>query len=267
MVPCVFLLLLPPSEGKAPNPPRRPRTRSAPLWAPDSGRFSDLGPTRHKIADALALAMGNVADAGALLGVGGTHLERARAANCQLLTSPTMAAANRYTGVVHDHLDLATLASAHRSKARRSVVIFSGLAGVVGIDDPLPDYRIKMGASLPGIGPLARMWRPLINAQLAVQQPRLVLDLLPKEHAGAWSPEIVGVPVIRVQFQHIDAAGNRKIIGHDAKAAKGLLARHVITSADTPKRAVTTFTHDGWRIDSISKDAGITQINYIRQTG
>ena len=211
--------------------------------------------------------MDDIAAAEKLLGVGGVHLERAIAANRSLLTSPAMPASQRYTGVVHDHLGLATFTSPQRSKAKRSVIIFSGLAGIVGIDEPLPDYRIKMGASVGGIGTLARMWRQSIDEQLIAQLPRLVIDLLPKEHAAAWSPEIVGVPTMRVQFQHVDRAGNRKVIGHDAKAAKGLLARHVLTSAEPPKKAIASFTHGGWRLESSIKSANITQLTYVHQTG
>ena len=211
--------------------------------------------------------MDDFAPAQKLLGVGGNHLERAIAANRSLLTSPAMSASQRYTGVVHDHLGLASLTSAQRSKAKRSVIIFSGLAGIVGIDDPLPDYRIKMGASVVGIGTLARMWRPVIDEQLMAQQPGVIIDLLPKEHAAAWSPEIVGVPTIRVQFHHVDRQGNRKVIGHDAKAAKGLLARHVLMSTDPPKKAVTNFAHAGWRLESSIKSANITQLTYVHQTG
>ena len=177
-----------------------------------------------------------------LLGVNGSHLDRARATNRALDGAPTMPAHERYTGVVWDHLSVGTLSQRARSRATESVVVLSGLLGLVGIDDRIPDYKLKMGASLPGLGKVSTWWRPrlspVLNAWLDDGRP--VVDLLPQEHRAAWSPEdSLGERRIIVDF--VNPTG--RTVGHDAKAAKGLLVRHLLESKESPGRALRTFRH------------------------
>jgi cytoplasmic iron level regulating protein YaaA (DUF328/UPF0246 family) len=187
-----------------------------------------------------------------LLGVTGKHLERALQSNRSLLSSPTLAASQRYTGVVWDHLDLGSLGPGARRRAGEAIIVFSALDGLVGIDDLIPDYRLEMGDALPGIGGLAKFWQPKITAVLAaLLSDALVIDLLPHEHSAAWHPASVACrAIIKVRFEHIAADGARKVIGHDAKAAKGLLARHVLAGSGDPAKRSRTFTDLGWFLDS-----------------
>jgi hypothetical protein len=233
-----FALLLPPSEGKAEG-------GSGPGWSTDAGRFGEaLGSARAAIAEALTAAEGG---SSRLLGVGGRHLERARAANAALIGAPTLPAGRRYTGVVWDHLGLATLPIGARRRAAASVVVLSGLLGAAAVDDPVPDYRLKMGASLPPLGRLASWWRPRLSSVL---NRRLrgadVVDLLPQEHALAWEPAPRRYASLhRVRFR--DAAGAAG--GHDAKAAKGLLARYLLLSDAPVAEALRSFQHPRFTIE------------------
>jgi cytoplasmic iron level regulating protein YaaA (DUF328/UPF0246 family) len=209
-------LLLPPSEGKAEG-------GDGDGWVPDLGAFAHLAPRREQVLQALLDAGGGDAK---LLGVKGAHLDRARSANLTLIEAPTLPAWQRYTGVVWDHLDPATLPAA----SRRRIVVVSGLHGLVRGDDPLPDYRLKMGANLPPLGKLSTWWRPAVSdalcrfAAAATSRPRFLVDLLPNEHAAAWAPDS-RVRGVRVDL--LDRSG--KPGGHAAKAAKGRLARLVLT--------------------------------------
>jgi serine phosphatase RsbU (regulator of sigma subunit) len=56
--------------------------------------------------------------------------------------------------------------------------------------------------------------------------------------------------IIKVRFEHIAADGARKVIGHDAKAAKGLLARHVLAGSGDAAKRIRTFTDLGWFLDA-----------------
>lgn len=225
-----MIILLPPSEGKAGGGRGRP-------WDPSSGRFgAALGATRRELAALLAAREGGDE---LLLGVGGQHLERARAANRALLNGPpAIPASSRYTGVVHDHIGLATLSPAIRRKARQSIIIVSGLLGLVALDDPVPDYRLKMGARLDPLGLLSRHWRPILSDALADHLAgESVIDLLPGEHRAAWTP---GPGTIAHRVSLVERSGGA-LGGHDAKAAKGRLVRHLLTSRAGPLRALKTF--------------------------
>jgi cytoplasmic iron level regulating protein YaaA (DUF328/UPF0246 family) len=207
------MLLLPPSEGKADGGSRR---RSP--WTPEAGAFGvPLGDRRGAVVDALLAAHGGDEK---LLGVRGEHLLRAQSANSSLIGAATLPAWQRYTGVVWDHLDAATLTPA----ARKQIVVVSGLLGLVRGDDPVPDYRLKMGANLTPLGKLSTWWRESLTAELErVARRRLVVDLLPQEHRAA----LVLDGLEGVSLTLVDPTG--KPGGHFAKAAKGELARAILT--------------------------------------
>ena len=216
-----FVILLPPSEGKAEG--GRPRTK----WKPASGTFgSALGKHRAEVAAALAAQRGGSA---ALLGVGGKHLERAQEANRSLVGAPTLPAAERYTGVVWDHLDLAGMTATQRERALLRIIIPSGLMGASLAGDPVPDYRLKMGARLPGFGgTLTKWWHEAVSDAINhYARGCVVIDLLPTEHRGAYSPD-PGLIADHVIVDLVTPTG--KAGGHDAKAAKGRLARHLVLS-------------------------------------
>ena len=213
----VPILLLPPSEGKAAGGTSR-------RWETDSGAFSTLAGRRLQLAQALGALHGGSEK---LLGVKGEHLDRAQAANISLVGGPSLPAWRRYTGVVWDHLDPATLTAADR----RRIVVLSGLLGLARGDDPVPDYRLKMGANLAPFGKLSTWWRDDLSATLnrygtgrTAKQRRLLVDLLPKEHRAAWTPDD---RVASVSIELVDPTG--KPGGHFAKAAKGELARAILT--------------------------------------
>ncbi len=229
-------VLLPPSEGKALGGEGAP-------WDPASGTFAALAPHRTKVAAALRKAKGGDAK---LLGVGGAHLSRAQDANRTVIGAPALPAAQRYTGVVYDHLGLATLPAAARRRASSSIVVLSGLLGAVGIDDPTPDYRLKMGARLAPLGTMQRWWKPALSDALNEWLTgRVVIDLLPNEHAAAWAPSPPDYAAfLRVSFVERAADRPGKVVGHDAKAAKGALVRHLLTSRAAPARALASFEHE-----------------------
>ena len=207
------MLLLPPSEGKAEGGNRR----RAP-WTPEAGSFGGrLRDRRAAVVDALLAVHGGDEK---LLGVRGEHLLRAQSANTSLIGAATLPAWRRYTGVVWDHLDPATLAPA----AHKQIVVVSGLLGLVRGDDPVPDYRLKMGANLRPLGKLSTWWREALTAELErLARRRFVVDLLPQEHRAA----LVLDGVEGVSLTLVEPTG--KPGGHFAKAAKGELARTILT--------------------------------------
>ncbi len=229
------VILLPPSEGKALGGTAKSR------WAMKSGVFgASLQSPRNDVVQALLEAKGG---GQALLGVKGVLLARAQDANKKLIGAPTLPAWQRYTGVVWDHLDIATLSAPQRTRAMSSIVVVSGLHGLVTAGDPIPDYRLKMGARLSPMGLLANWWRESLTAALCnYAKKSLIVDLLPNEHRAAidWSqlPQAIRVDLVT-------KSGGR-MGGHNAKAAKGLLARHIITTGSTPAKArdaLSTFRH------------------------
>ncbi len=212
-----LLLLLPPSEGKAAG--------GAGRWRPGSGRFGRrLGQHRSEVIAALATP-GIATER--TLGVRGELLERAIDATERLGagTAKALPAWQRYTGVVWEHLDPFTL----DDDQRRRTLVPSALLGLATGLDPVPDHRLKFSVSLPDIGRLDRWWRPHVTAVLAaLPRGTVIIDLLPNEHRAAIDVNDGALrrrhPVVRVDFTDVRGAA----VGHDAKAAKGRLARHLL---------------------------------------
>lgn len=208
-----MIVLLPPSEGKAPG--------GRGTWTPDRGAFASLAPERRAVVEAALVAVESGAN---VFGAHGALAERAEAALRDVAAGRASArpAWQRFTGVVWEHLDAASLPP----DVRRRLVVPNAQLGLVRGDDPVPDFRLKFGISLPGLGRLDRWWRPALTAALARTRGPLV-DLLPREHAAAVDLDGLGRRrVVRVDFV---AADGRAAAGHAAKAVKGVVARTVLT--------------------------------------
>jgi cytoplasmic iron level regulating protein YaaA (DUF328/UPF0246 family) len=177
-----------------------------------------------------------------LLGARGALLDHAREANVSLLGARTMPAGERYTGVVWEALALATAAEPVRRRAASSIAVVSALHGVVGVADPIPDYRLKIGASLAPLGKLSTWWRGPVTAALAQWTAgRFVVDLLANDQRAAWEPP-PRARGVRVQFADRGSTRAGGVVGHDAKAAKGRLARHLLESEGDPLDALHEWT-------------------------
>jgi cytoplasmic iron level regulating protein YaaA (DUF328/UPF0246 family) len=215
------LILLPPSEGKSGG-------GDGPPWT--TGLMAiDLDERRTQVLIALVKAMrGSEAARAKLLDVKGRALQAATVANRDARTSPTRPAIERYTGVLYDALDHGSLTAAQRRRLDEIVLIFSGLWGLVAPPDPIPDYKLKMGALLPGLGKLSSWWRDELSARLAERASgRRVWNLLPNEHAAAWRPP-VDLPQWSVRFLERRSDGSLSAVSHRNKALKGALVRHLL---------------------------------------
>jgi cytoplasmic iron level regulating protein YaaA (DUF328/UPF0246 family) len=211
------LVLLPPSETKADG------GRGGPLDL-DALSFPELNPTRAKLADALVELAADVPASVAALGI--TERQAGEVTrNAELWTSPTMPALRRYTGVLYDALDVRSFTKAGLEKAHRRLAVTSSLFGVVSATDPIPAYRLSGGNSLPSVGTVRGLWKPVLEPVLR-QVDGLVVDL----RSGTYSafaklrPDAVTVRVVTE-----NARGERVTVSHFNKAYKGRLA-HVLAA-------------------------------------
>lgn len=212
-----MLLLLPPSETK------RDGGDAAPLDLA-SLSFPELGPQRRAALAALRTLSRSVSGSLDALSLGPAlrhEVDRNRAVR----TSPTMPAIDRFTGVLYDGLDAATLTVAEREFAADHVLIHSALFGLVRADDRIPAYRLSHDSRLPGLS-LRKHWRDAVSATLAAQ-PGLVLDLRSESYANL-GPAPESATYLRVVSEN--ASGRRTALNHFNKKGKGEFARAVITA-------------------------------------
>jgi uncharacterized protein len=193
----------------------------------------ELTPTRARLIKALVrLARGRVPAALAALGLtSGQAGELAH--NRELLSAPAGAAADVYTGVLYDALDLPELHS--RRVATAHVLIFSGLWGVLRPGDRIPYYRCSPGAKLPAVGPVSAAWRKALRAPMAAYAgDQLVVDLRSGAYASLWAP---GANAVTVRVLHERESGGvvrRSVVSHFNKATKGRLTRALLESGQRP---------------------------------
>jgi cytoplasmic iron level regulating protein YaaA (DUF328/UPF0246 family) len=220
----IVLVLLPPSEGKARGGDGPPVDLAALSWP-------ELTATRARVARTLVtLCGGNPARARARLGLS-LALDDDRAANAELLDSPTLPAGQRYCGVLHDALGYPTLASTARRRADQAVVVLSGLWGATRPTDLLPAYRIGIGTQLPRLGPLPTLWRkPLHLALDDLVAAEGAIDLRSAGYAQMYRPSPAAAPrLIEVKVTGPD--GTRAAASYQSKLAKGRLVREMLRSA------------------------------------
>lgn len=128
-----MLVILPPSETKEPGGENDPMELS----------FPELNPVRNHIMDVLAAIPAE--EQLAFLKISPRLIEQAEA-NTVLRTAPTMSSIYRYTGVLFDALDAATLPD----DALAHILIGSALFGVTRATDAIPAYRLSGNTTLPG---------------------------------------------------------------------------------------------------------------------
>lgn len=227
-----MLVLLPPSEGKA------AAGRGAPV---DLAGLSlpGLNAARAAVLDELVeLCSGDEAKAREVLGIG-EGLRGEVAKNAGLREAGARPAGRIYTGVLYDALDLASLDAAAKRRAARSLLVFSGLWGAVRTGDRIPSYRLSMGVKLPGTGPLASYWRPVMAEVLPeAADGGLVLDLRSAAYAAAWKPtgEPAGATAtVRVlHARTVNGVEKRSVVSHFNKATKGRIVRDLLADGRLP---------------------------------
>lgn len=212
-----MLILLPPSETKRDGGDGR---------ALDTAllRFPGLSSSRNDVVDALvSLAADETATVKALK-LGPKQLGEVQR-NRVAATSSTMPAIDRYTGVLYDALDAATLAPDARRFAARHLVVHSALLGPVGALDPIPAYRLSHDSRLPGFV-LKRHWAGPVARELNAV-PGVLLDLRSEGYAALGPlPDRVGAVYLRVLTVGDD--GRRRALNHFNKQGKGRFTRALL---------------------------------------
>lgn len=241
-----MLILLPPSEGKA----APSRGKSLDL---ESLSYASLGPARSQVLDALVtLCSGDAAAAADVLGLGPKQLDLVER-NAGLMSAATARADAVYTGVLYDSLDFATLSMGAKRRASSRVAVASALFGLLSPADRIPAYRLSGDATLPGVGALGNIWRPVLGEAVSERVGSgLLVDLRSGMYANLWRPgpeQAAKVAGVRVLHEH---NGTRKVVSHFNKATKGRIVRALLEAGADPRTptALADVLRDlGWHVE------------------
>jgi cytoplasmic iron level regulating protein YaaA (DUF328/UPF0246 family) len=266
------LILLPPSEGKS-APARGKALELSALGSPE------LTDARTRILEALIDLCHVDADpdvpmqnalllerAAATLGLGTSQSDLVHL-NAALRTAPTTRADKIYTGVLYDALDFATLSAAAKRRANTRVAVASSLFGLVRPNDAIPAYRLSGDVTVPGLGPVAGVWRealePAIREALGTG---LLVDLRSTMYAAFWRPPADladRVATVRVLHEH---NGTRKVVSHFNKATKGRIVRAVLEHGGNPRTPdgfADLLVELGWDVEVHEPNRKGTQLDVI----
>lgn len=223
-----FAILIPSADGKQPG--------GNPL-APDMfdyrasntfNFFSELNPERRTLIDALQRQVGKGKKLDVLFGAQGETLEEALVANRSVYYSPLMAAIERYgPGVMYRAMDFGALPTGAQRRLLENGVILSGLFGLLRPDDLIPNYRLRMEATVEGIGKVSRYWREPLSARLnALLQGKVVWNLLPTTHEDAWADDASYDRMYRLKFFRAEKK-TLKPVTHGVKELRGAFVHFV----------------------------------------
>lgn len=211
-----MLVLLPPSETKRSG-------GGGPALDLDSLALPQLRSQREYVLGSLEALSTDAATAVRVLGLSAAQLDEV-GVNARVRAAPTMAAIDRYTGVLYDSLDAASLDGPARRWLGANVLIHTAPLGPVGALDRIPAYRLAAGVTLPGSAPLRRVWAAAVTDALADLAPRFVLDLRSEAYA-ALGPVPASVASVYVRVVSEAPDGAVRALNHFNKHAKGALMR------------------------------------------
>ncbi|SEN33308.1 YaaA family protein [Cryobacterium luteum] len=217
-----MLILLPPSETK------RSGGEAVPLDLTVLAH-PRLNVKRRALARAVVALARHPDEARTALKLGRTQLFEIDR-NRELLSSPTLPVIDRYTGVLFDGLDAATLTVSQREFARAHLAVHSALLGPVGALDPIPAYRLSHDSRVPNLTPTSLTLKQLWSTEVAKvlgQTQGLLLDLRSEAYVALGArPQRPDSLYLRVVALAGD--GQKRALNHFNKKSKGEFTRALL---------------------------------------
>ncbi|WP_104192232.1 YaaA family protein [Cryobacterium sp. Y82] len=217
-----MLILLPPSETK------RSGGEAVPLdWAELA--YPTLNVKRRVLARALVALTRHPEAARTALKLGRTQLFEIDR-NRELFASPTLPVIDRYTGVLFDGLDAATLSRPQREFAHAHLVVHSALLGPLAALDPIPAYRLSHDSRVPGVTlanhTLKQHWSADVQKLLG-RTTGLLLDLRSEAYVA------LGARPVRPESLYLRVVtdtgdGQKRALNHFNKKSKGEFTRALL---------------------------------------
>lgn len=135
--------------------------------------------------------------------------------------------------------------------AQRQLFILSGLYGILRPLDLIQPYRLNMSAPLPvgGAQNLYGYWREqvteIINRALAEDDERTLVNLASMEYAKVVDNKKLQGKMVTIAFRERHA-GEYRTVPFQAKKARGLMIRFIVTGRITEVEGLRDFDLDGY---------------------
>ena len=221
-----MILLLPPSEGKRDAP------SGGAVLDVNALPFPELAAARERLIRTLIKASSSAPKTAlARLGLSANQVDELTR-NQQLLTAPTAAASQIYSGVLFTALGLESMTKAQQQRANEHVAIASAAFGFVRPDSPIPAYRCSGGSTLPRLGRVSSYWRKQIPPDLFGDEP--VLDLRSGTYVAFMPLSTASPDSGSVKVWQRGPSGAKTAVTHFSKHTKGEVAGCLLRQRKLP---------------------------------
>lgn len=155
-----------------------------------------------------------------------------------------------FDGDVYQGLDVSSLDPDIYPALQEKVRILSGLYGLLRPLDLIQAYRLEMGTKMAiGVNKnLPAFWRPKVTHALneALHEGEYIVNLASAEYFAAVDVKKLKGKLIQPQFKDFKD-GKLKMISFFAKKARGMMARHLVSSAAEKLEAILQFNAAGYQ--------------------
>jgi cytoplasmic iron level regulating protein YaaA (DUF328/UPF0246 family) len=159
-----------------------------------------------------------------------------------------------FKGGVYQGLASETFDQASLTYAQDRLVILSGLYGILRPMDPIQAYRFEMGTKFKterGKN-LYEFWGDKLAAALTTQAREIgsdyLINLASNEYFKSIKNKALELDVIDIDFREV-RDGQLKFVSFNAKKARGMMARYIMTSRCKTLDDLRGFDEDGYRYD------------------
>ncbi|MFL6183087.1 MAG: peroxide stress protein YaaA [Actinomycetes bacterium] len=225
-----MLILLPPSEGKAP-------THEGKTFALRDLSMPSLNPTRLKVRSALVkLCSGRESRARTVLGL--SKLQPTASTSTASSKMPAQCPRRGCTPACSTRRSITPHSAPPHGAGLTSGSWWPRPCGErVRLDDRIPAYRLSGNVALPRLGSVTTVWRKPLQAALPVAAgDGVIFDLRSGTYAKMWTPDPdLAHQTVVGRVLHEQPDGSRVVVSHHNKATKGRLVRALATDRATPQ--------------------------------
>ncbi len=152
-----------------------------------------------------------------------------------------------YEGVVFEQIDHQDLSPNQNSYLNSHLVILSAMYGVLEPTDVIWPYRLDMGHK-PNNQNLYHYWQEAVNDYLKNE------DCIVNLASAEFSKMLKNERLINIHFLDQDVSGQLKVIGFNAKKARGMMANQMIKDTITHPEDIKALVINNYHFDTTLSD-------------
>ena len=155
--------------------------------------------------------------------------------NLNIFESECSMAIDRYTGVVYNNLNPASLGKRSNEFLNKKILITSAMLGLISPNELIPLYKLKMNVLR-----LHAYWKLLFTEYLAKED--LIIDLLPEVHRKSYDSK----NIFKINF-YFEKNGKLISSGHNGKVIKGKYLKYIVENQIDRLDGFKSFNEDGFK--------------------